>query len=945
MKALISEQDRAARSALEVALAQRGHRTATCSNLHEVLHELNAEDYSLLVIGLPADQHASMNDLQRVLDHAEEHHIVTMLVVSPGMPRTEFVGVWPGGTIQISRPINSSELRDKLSSIEQLEVDRKGQIPEPAGNTPVSSPLIPVIRHLADLVLVLNDDAVIQSVGISNDDLTGSFADELSGHPLNQFVHPADREILEAAFKQISQPDQRVVVNLRFFRPDDGWMDAECRLVNLTTDQHIKGYLVAVRDVSRKRQVETDLQEARYRLSGVTRNSPLPQFVVDANYVVTGWSGTAEEEFGWTEEEMVGTHVLEWFPVSENDRVTLVEVFEQLRASEGAVQRVPLGVGTREGKTREFDWYCTFVADTDVWNGSFVCQGYSSGLESLREETYQKSEDLVPYLVQNATEMLLVVNPDYRITYQSPAVERGLGYSEPMLRQTDILDLVHHDDRQKARASFQSALSQPGEPVHIEMRLRHANSSWRYIEATITNHVSDTRLNGLIINARDITERKSLEQRLTRHAFFDALTRLPNRALFMHRLDQALWVEGDGDHPVAVLFLDLDRLKIVNDSLGHEIGDRLLVAIAQRLRETVRPGDTVARLSGDEFIILLRGVANEDEATQIARRVIGEVRAPVQLNGYEVTVSTSIGVATARPGEITAQDLLRNADIALYRAKDLGAGNYVVFDASMARQAVARLELENDLRQAIHRHEFRIHYLPEFNLQTGKLSGLEVLVRWRHPERGYVMPDEFMDVAEETGLIVPIGRWLTREACQQMQRWLELHPEAAKLTLSINLSAREFQQPDLVPFIMSILDQYGLKPKQLRLEIAEKVMIVNPAAALEKLDKLREQRVGLALDNFGSGFSSLSYLTQVSIGTLKIDRQFISGPGGVMSNLSIVRAITSLAHALGMNVTAEGIESGEHLTRVRSAGCDFGQGSLFSEPLDGPAVESLLFDR
>jgi EAL domain-containing protein (putative c-di-GMP-specific phosphodiesterase class I) len=314
----------------------------------------------------------------------------------------------------------------------------------------------------------------------------------------------------------------------------------------------------------------------------------------------------------------------------------------------------------------------------------------------------------------------------------------------------------------------------------------------------------------------------------------------------------------------------------------------------------------------------------------------------LQLERHEVSISTSVGIALNDPPTTDANNLIRNADIALYRAKESGASQYVVFDESMARRVIARLELENDLRQGFERDEFRIEFLPELNLENGKLAALEVLTRWKHPARGDIDPDEFMPVAAETGLIVQLGRWAFTQACAHVRGWQMRHPAARQLTIAVNLSAREFQQPDLVEFIISTLDRYSIAPHMVRIEIDESTMAAGPEEALGKLRALRDYGICLAIDNFGSGFSSLSYLTQLSFDMLKVDRQFISGDGGVVSNLSIVRAVTSLAHALGMIVTAEGIETREHLARVRAAGCDCGQGYLFSRSLDAASVEAIF---
>jgi diguanylate cyclase (GGDEF)-like protein len=430
-----------------------------------------------------------------------------------------------------------------------------------------------------------------------------------------------------------------------------------------------------------------------------------------------------------------------------------------------------------------------------------------------------------------------------------------------------------------------------------------------------------------------------------RHAaFHDALTGLPNRALLADHLKLAIErARRREDHLFAVLFLDLDRFKNINDSLGHTIGDQLLIAIARRVEGCLRPMDTVARLGGDEFAILLDGLEDFSHAIHVAERVQDELMQPFNLKGHEVYTTASIGIALSTTGYDHPENILRDADIAMYRAKDNGKARYELFDTVMHTRAVALLKLENDLRRAIERQEFRVVYQPIISLQTDQLAGFEALVRWEHPERGPVSPDEFIPLSEETGLITEIGHWVLHEACRQMRQWqVSLQ---RPLTLSVNLSGKQFIQPNLIGQIRSILEETNFDPRWLKLEITESVVMENAEAATSMLLQLRELGAHLSIDDFGTGYSSLSYLHRFPVTTLKIDRSFIGRMGEGDENSEIVRTIVTLANNLGMEVVAEGIETEEQLSQLRALRCEYGQGYLFSKPVDAETALMMILEK
>ncbi|MUH00758.1 EAL domain-containing protein [Scytonema sp. UIC 10036] len=435
----------------------------------------------------------------------------------------------------------------------------------------------------------------------------------------------------------------------------------------------------------------------------------------------------------------------------------------------------------------------------------------------------------------------------------------------------------------------------------------------------------------------EVVERQRAETQLLHLAFHDALTGLPNRTLFMDRLGQTLERAKERGDLFAVFFLDLDRFKVVNDSLGHTIGDRLLVAIAERLQTCLRSGDLLARLGGDEFAILLKDMKSINDAINLAERLQQELRLPFHIHGYEVFTTLSIGIALSTTGYQQPENLLRDADIAMYRAKAMGTARYKIFDTAMYTESKKLLQIETDLRRAIERQEFRIHYQPIVSLSTNKIIGFEALLRWQHPERGLVLPTEFISVAEETGMLIPIGYWVLREACRQLHLWQQQFSDNS-LTINVNLSCKQFSQPHLNEEIYEILQSTHLEPRSLKLEITESVMMENTIGATAMLWQLKDNGIELHMDDFGTGYSSLSYLHRFPVSVLKIDRSFINSS----EKSEIVRAIVTLAHSLGMDVIAEGIETLEQQEKLKALECKYGQGYFFSKPQEASAVEALI---
>lgn len=559
----------------------------------------------------------------------------------------------------------------------------------------------------------------------------------------------------------------------------------------------------------------------------------------------------------------------------------------------------------------------------------------------------QESEEHFRSAFDYASSGMALVSPTGRWLKVNRSFCEIVGYSGQELIESDFQSITHADDLSEAQAKFNHLLTNETPSCLMEKRYirRDDGEIWvQWSASTVLD--ANGKLLCLIFQVHDISSRKRVEKQLIHEASHDTLTGLPNRAAFKHRLQRSFErAEQQPSCLFAVLFLDLDRFKTINDSLGHNVGDLLLISIARRLETCLREGDMVARLGGDEFTILLDNIQDIENAVYIAERINEVVARPFELGGYEVFTSTSVGIALKSENYQNPEEILRDADAAMYRAKTRGKARYEIFNEDLREQADSLLQMETDLRRALEREEFLVHYQPIVSLKTGIPIGYEALLRWQHPHLGLVPPDRFIPLAEDLGLIVSIGLWTLRHACRQMRLWQDRFPQQPSLTLSVNMSGKQFAQADLADSVAGVLTETGIAAHHLNLEITETVLMGNEAMVLENLRRLHELGVKISIDDFGTGYSSLSYLHSFPVDVLKIDRSFTSRLDSQNRNSAIVNTIVVLAETLGIKTVAEGIETAEQATQLRKLNCLYGQGYLFSKPLAAEAVANYLSEN
>jgi diguanylate cyclase (GGDEF)-like protein/PAS domain S-box-containing protein len=810
-----------------------------------------------------------------------------------------------------------------------------------------------VLDAAFDAIVTITPDGIVRWFNRGAEAIFGYRADEVIGQPVTLLMPERYRDLCVAGLQRYLRTGEARVVGgtteLVGLRKDGSEFPIEMSLGE-THEHRERLFTGMIRDVTERKRTEDALREARDRFRSIFDHAPIGVAMVTLEGRYLQVNRSLCEILGYTVEEL---QALTWQEITNPDDLAASSDYAR-RLVEGEFPKYHLEKRFlhADGHTVWASLSVSLVRDSEGEPLYFVSQIQDVTERKEVERVIVESEERFRSLVQYSSDIITVLDADGTIRYASPAVEKMIGYKPEEQIGTNAFGTVHPDDRDRALDTFAEVLKRPGLHPPLEFRVPHKDGSWRYLEHVVNNLLEDPAVRGVVINSRDVTERKAMQKQLHYQAFHDSLTGLPNRALFMDRLEHALTRANRRGSKIAVLFMDLDNFKVINDSLGHKAGDQLLIAVAERLKTPLRPEDTVARLGGDEFTILVEDISGVGDVARIAVRLAKILRPPFALGEQEVFATVSTGIALNNLAREQPADLLRHADLAMYRAKHRGKARYEVFEPSMDTKAVERLILETGLRRALVRQQFRVYYQPIVALENDKIAGVEALLRWEHPQRGLLLPEEFLSIAEETGLIVKIGQWVLREAGRQARIWQERYPGTPPLTISVNLSTREFFHPKLVA---EVLDESEINPASLQLEITEGALTTNGKYSTDRtLRNLKRMGVQLAIDDFGLGYSSLSYLKRFPVDFLKVDRSFIAGLGGESCGVStkdiqIVKAMIELTHALGLRVIAEGVENAEQLTRLRQMKCDLAQGNYFSEPLPSESLavnlERNLTDR
>lgn len=766
---------------------------------------------------------------------------------------------------------------------------------------------------------------------------------DLSGRDLSTLVHPDDWEAIRLQLSHVvPYPGSMIRLEFRLLHARGTWSNLDATLSNMLGVQGIDALVIQAQDITRFKLAEEALRFAEEKYRGIFENAVEGIFQSSPEGRYLSANPALARLYGYDS----ASHLIH--SVREISRDIYVDPdtrseFLALMAATDNVQGFEARVRRRDGTVL---WIAENARAVRGPSGAVLYfEGTVEDITARREaeDALRKSQERYALAAQGSNGGLWEWDlGEDRFFYSSRwAALVGVEDSDLSTRPEEWWDRTHPRDIDLLRQEIQSHLKGHTPHFECEFRILHKDGTWRWVlsrgMALRDAAGKPLRMAGSV---EEVTSRKRVEEQLMQGALYDGLTGFPNRALLLDRARRALVRsrKSAGAHYVGVLLLDIDRFKLVNDSLGHEAGDELVVAIGQAIEECLHTRDTVARLGGDEFAILMEGYQDLSVFTRMAETVLARVAQPVRLRGQELYVTVSAGIAISERAQDQPEDLLRDAEAAMYKAKSQGKGRHMVYNPGMHEYAVAHLEMESSLRRAVEREEFLVYYQPILELEGGRLAGFEALVRWKHPDKGIVSPAVFIPLAEESGLIVDLGRMVLRDSCRQVARWRKEFPASLDTWISVNLSVKQFALPDIVEQVRSVLFESGLPGECLKLEITESVIMDNSTDASQKVLGLKDLGIRLSIDDFGTGYSSLSYLHQFPFDALKIDRSFVMRLGDAPERAAIVRTIIQLAQNLGMETVAEGVETRFQLGGLRSMGCRYGQGFLFGKPV--PAEEA-----
>lgn len=804
-----------------------------------------------------------------------------------------------------------------------------------------------LIDYTSDIIAVLEEDMTICYESPSVERVLGYRADEMVGSNAMDYVHPDDVERIRGRFaERVEKAGVALPLEVRIRHADCGWRDMEVLSNNLLEDPEIQGIVINARDITLRKQMERELWESEARFRSIFEQTAVGISIADLDRRLLETNPAYQEMVGYTGEELFGREIAEF--THPDDLSTDAELHEELLA--GKVDRYQ-----REKRYIRRDGELVWVSATVsvVRDEKGVPQFLIGVVEDITErklaaEALVETERRFRQLFENFPDALFVHDEKGRLLDCNTEACRALGYSREELLALTVGDfsvaLISEEEKRlrKGETLWERAMwGEPGRVVGFDQNeLRRKDGTTFPVEVGV-GAIDYGGRRAIFATVRDVTAHKELEGELVQQAFHDPLTRLPNRALFTDRLEQALSRSERREGVVAVLFLDLDDFKAVNDSLGHEAGDQLLISAARRLSSCVRPGDTVARLAGDEFTVLLEDIGHEREAALVAERIVRGFETPFWIKGRQIDVTLSLGIATGGVYDAPAE-LLRRADLAMYRAKESGKAHYEIHGPDMLDREGEGPDVAADLRNAVERGEFEIHYQPRVRLRDGRIVGVEALIRWEHPEHGLIYPGEFVQLAEKLGLTSRVQQWVLREALGRAREWRTLNPECSHLIVGVNLHPRLIRRPELAGEIEEILRETGTDPRELELEVPESALAGDPESIVAGLGKLKGLEVRLAIDDFGSGFASVPYLRRLPINALKIDSPFTAGLGHSLEETMLVSGAIGIARSLGLETVAEGVETAEQLHSLLELECEFAQGYHFYGPLPAGEITSLL---
>ncbi len=802
-----------------------------------------------------------------------------------------------------------------------------------------------LVENASDVISIIDAKGVIQYQSPSLQRMLGYSPDDLLGQTLSVLVHPEDVKEGEILGSEMVAPGAVHRVRCRFRHADGTYRFVENVCTNLLDNPDVAGIVVNTIDVTAEKAWESALQDSEGMFRNVAESAYDAIISADEDGAIMFWNKGAEKMFGSTQDDVLGQPLTILMPL----RYRSAHTAGVTRRRSGEPSRIMGQSLELEGLRKDGEEF-PLELSLAGWQtrGRAFTTGIMRDISERRkaQEMLREREEQLRYHVEHVP--AVVFRAEFgaggQWLYVSPQIETLLGFTpEEWLADPNWwIQCVHPDDRDACLSEEEAALLTVADKrVTTEYRMitRDGRTIWVIDDATIVRDAHGVPLywSGMLY---DITDRKLLEQQLEQQAFSDSLTGLANRALFLDRVEHALARGLRDQEPVTVMFLDLDDFKNVNDSLGHEAGDELLITVGARLRSCLRPDDTIARLGGDEFAVLLESTSTEG-AMALAMRVLEVVGEPYRAEGRALVVLASIGIETGSGSTHSASELLRNADVAMYVAKGGGKARVAVFDQGMHTAALKRLEIKADLQRAITEQELVLHYQPIVALVDGTILGVEALVRWQHPQHGMVPPADFIPVAEDTGLIIPLGKWVLAEACRQAAQWQKETPRNPTLGMSVNVSTVQLFHGAIVEEVAAALEHSGLEPQSLTLEITEGGLMEDREAAIARLKELRQLGVRVAVDDFGTGYSALGYLSSLPVDILKIDKVFVDGVTRGPEDSAIASAVGKLAKVLGLVLVAEGIEFEEQVEALRAMDFEVGQGYYFSRPLAASEIHTL----